>query len=189
MWHWKLFIALAAVVVIATAVSAQQDAWNQLNQEAVRLCREGKYTEATKIVEKSLEIAENTFGPDHSNVALSLNYLDELYRSQGKYTQAEPLYKRSLVITEKALGPDHPDVAAALNNLAEFYRDQGGYSEAELLYKRALPIYVKALGADHQVVSETLNNLTQMYKLMGKKKEVPECEECPQRIEPNKQSR
>jgi tetratricopeptide (TPR) repeat protein len=189
MWHWKLFIALASVVVIASVAWAQQDAWNQLNQEAVKLCREGKSAEAIKIVEKSVETAENTFGPEHSNVAVSLNFLAELYRSEGKYAETEVLYKRSLVITEKALGPDHPDLAAALNNLAEFYREQGKYAEAEPLYKRALPIYVKALGADHPVVTETLNNLTQMYKQMGKKRVDSECEECPQRIEPNKQSR
>jgi tetratricopeptide (TPR) repeat protein len=189
MWHWKLFIALASGVVIATAVWAQQDAWNHLNQEAVRLCRDGKYIEAIKIVEKSLEMAENTFGPDHSNVVVSLNFLAELYRSQGKYTETESLYNRSLSIIEKTLGPDHTDVAAALNNLAEFYREQGKYAEAEPLYKRALPIYVKALGADHPVVADCLGNLTQMLKQMGKKRVDSECEECPQRIEPNKQSR
>ena len=52
-------------------------------------------------------------GPDHPNVATSLNNLAELYRNQGKYAEAEPLYKRSLAIREKALGPDHPDVAPA----------------------------------------------------------------------------
>jgi tetratricopeptide (TPR) repeat protein len=189
MWHWKLFIALASGIVVASVAWAQQDAWNQLNQEAVRLCREGKYAEAIKIVEKSLEMAENTFGPDHSNVTVSLNYLAELYRWQGRNSDAEPLYKRSLLITEKTLGPDHPDVAAALNNLAEFYREQGKYSEAEPLYKRALPIYVKALGADHPIVTETLNNLTQMLKQMGRKRVDSECEECPQRIEPQKPDR
>ncbi len=189
MWHWKLIIALGSVVVVATAAWAQQYTWNQLNQEAVRLCREGKYAEAIKIVEKSLEMAENTFGPDHSNVTVSLNYLAELYRWQGRNSEAESLYKRSLSIIEKTLGPDHTDVAAALNNLAEFYREQGKYSEAEPLYKRALPIYVKALGADHPVVADCLGNLTQMLKQMGRKRVDSECEECPQRIEPQKQNR
>ncbi len=189
MWHGKLFIALALCVVIASAASAQQDRWTELNQQAVKLCREGKSAEAINIVEKSVETAENTFGPDHPNVAVSLNFLAELYRSDGKSTEAEPLYKRSLSIVEKALGPDHTDVAAALNNLAEFYGEQGKYAEAEPLYKRALPIYVKALGADHPIVTETLNNLTQMQKLMGKKRVDSECEECPQRIEPREPNR
>ncbi len=188
MWHWKLFTMVGLCVVVATVASAQQDAWNQLHQEAVKLCREGKYAEAIKIVEKSLEMAENTFGPDHSNLATSLNYLAELYRWQGRNSDAEPLYKRSLLITEKTLGPDHPDVAAALNNLAEVYMSEGKYAEAELLYKRSLPILVKALGADHPLVASSLSNFNQC-KQMEKKKEVSECEECPQRIEPQKQNR
>ena len=185
----KMIIALALCLVGASAVLAQQEKWNELNQEVVKLNQEGKYAEAIKVAEKRLEMAERTFGPDHPNVATSLSNLAELYDSQGKYSEAEPLFKRSLAIREQALGPDDPDVAASLNNLAELYRSQGKYAEAEPLYKRALPIYVKALGADHPDVTISLNNLTQMQKQMGKKKEASECEECPQRIEPQKPNR
>ena len=82
-------------------------------------------------------------GPDHPDVATSLNNLAVLYDDQGRYADAEPLYKRSLAIREKALGPDHPDVATSLNNLAELYDDQGRYADAEPLYKRSLAIYEK----------------------------------------------
>ena len=85
-------------------------------------------------------------GPDHPDVAPSLNNLAGLYEAQGRYAEAEPLYKRALAINEKALGPDHPDVAASLNNLANLYQAQGRYAEAEPLYKRALAIQEKALG-------------------------------------------
>jgi len=69
---------------------------------------------------------EKALGPEHPDVAQSLNNLAELYRSQGRYAQAEPLYKRSLAMLEKVLGPDHPDVANSLNNLALLYDSQGG---------------------------------------------------------------
>lgn len=184
MWHRKVMIALALCVVGASAVLAQQDNWNELNRKAVKLYQEGKYTEATKVYEKSLAVAEKVFGPEHPNVATSLGNLAELYGAQGKYSEAEPLFKRALAIREKALGPDHLDVAISLNDLAELYRSQGRYTEAEPLYKRALPIYVKTLGADHPDVTISLNNLVQMQKLMGKEKEPSECAECPQRIEP-----
>ena len=64
---------------------------------------------------------EKALGPDHPDVATSLNNLALLYDNQGRYADAEPLYKRSLAISRKALGPDHPDVATSLNNLAELY--------------------------------------------------------------------
>ena len=42
-------------------------------------------------------------GPDHPNVAKSLNNLAEVYRAEGRYADAEPLYKRALTIQEKVL--------------------------------------------------------------------------------------
>jgi tetratricopeptide (TPR) repeat protein len=147
MWNWKLVIAPALCLIIASAVLAQSDKWNELNHKVAKLSKQGKYTEANEIAEKALEVAENTFGPDH------------------------------------------PNTAASLNNLAELYRVQGRYAEAEPLYKRALPIYVKALGADHPTVAKVLGNLLQMKKQMGNKPEASECEECPQRIEPQKPNR
>ena len=53
------------------------------------------------LLKRSLAILEKALGPDHPDVAVSLNNLGELYRAQGRYAQAEPLYKRSLAIWEK----------------------------------------------------------------------------------------
>ena len=58
--------------------------------------------------QRALAIEEKALGPEHPDVATSLNNLAELYRDQGKYGEAEPLYQRALAIDEKALGPDHP---------------------------------------------------------------------------------
>src|ERR1017187_4657932 len=69
---------------------------------------------AITIALKALNVAENTYGPNHPNVATSLYNLAELYRIQGQYAQAEPLYRRSLAIREDALDPEHPDVATSL---------------------------------------------------------------------------
>ncbi len=186
MWHGRLIVALALCLVVASAVLAQQEKWNELNQQVVKLYQDGKYTEATVIAEKSLEVAENAFGPDNASVATSLNNLADLYRWQGKYSEAEALYKRSLTIREKALGPDHPDVATSLNNLAEMYSAQGKYSQAEPLYKKSLEIMERKLGPNHPDLARFLSNQAQMYKQMGNKKKASECEECPQKIEPPK---
>src|SRR5512139_3077500 len=122
MWPRKMIIALALCLVVASAVLAQQEKWNELNRQLVKLHQEGKYTEATVIAEKSLEVAEKTFGSDNANVATALNNLAELYRWQGKYSEAEALYKRSLEIMERRLGPDHPDVARFLSNQVQMHK-------------------------------------------------------------------
>ncbi len=128
----------------------------------------GKYAEAEPLYRRSLEIKEKVLGPDHPDVAISLNNLAALYEKQGKYVEAEPLHKRSLEIREKALGRDHPDVANSLHNLAVLYEKQGKYAEAEPLYKRSLEISEKALGRDHPHVASSLSNLALLYESQDK---------------------
>ena len=108
---------------------------------------------------RSLAIREKALGPEHPDVAQSLNNLAELYRAQGKYAEAEPLYKRSLAIREKTLGPEHPDIAKSLSNLAALYYTQGKYAEGEPLLERSLGILEKALGPEHPNVAVVRENL------------------------------
>ena len=111
---------------------------------------------------------KKALGPEHANVAASLNNLAELYRAQGRYADAEPLSNRALAISEKALGPDHPSVATSLNNLAGLYKDQGRYADAEPLDKRSLGIREKARGPEHPNVGQSLNNLAELYRSQGR---------------------
>jgi CHAT domain-containing protein len=84
-----------------------------------------------------LAIREKFLGPDHPDVAQSLNNLAELYRVQDRYSDAEPLYQRTLAICEKALGLDHPNCATSLNNLAGLYFAHGRYADALPLIRTA----------------------------------------------------
>ncbi|PJB96305.1 MAG: hypothetical protein CO080_03560, partial [Nitrospirae bacterium CG_4_9_14_0_8_um_filter_70_14] len=163
-------IALATVLWLTAAPAYVQGAsieWETLNQEVTDLYRAGQYDRAVVVAKKALEVAEKDVGPNHPDVALSLNNLAWLYRTQGHYAQAEPLYRRSLAILERALGPDHPAVALSLNNLAGLYDTQGQYAQAEPLYRRSLAIRERALGPDHPDVAQGLNNLALLYKTQG----------------------
>ncbi|MHC4459737.1 MAG: tetratricopeptide repeat-containing protein [Planctomycetota bacterium] len=141
-------IFLLTMLVLSCAAPQKSKTWKELYLESTALSGLGLYSEATKVAEEALTVAEKTFGPDHSNVTQSLNCLVLLYYFQGKYSEAEPLCKRALAINEKAFGKDHPRVATNLNNLAELYRLQSRYADAEPLHKRALKIREKALGPE-----------------------------------------
>ena len=130
----------------------------------MKLFREGKYDRAIPLAERALAIWEKALGPEHPDVATSLNNLALLYKAKGDYARAEPLYQRALAIREKALGPEHPDVAESLNNLAVLYNAKGDYARAEPLYQRALAIREKALGPEHPDVANSLNNLAALYE-------------------------
>jgi tetratricopeptide (TPR) repeat protein len=124
----KIITIALLLLLSGTTLSCTKEAdmeWDILNQEAIELYQQGKYDRAVIVAEKALEVAEANVGPNHPDVATSLNNLAALYYTQGDYAKAEPLYKRSLAIREKALGPNHPVVAISLNNLAVLYKTQG----------------------------------------------------------------
>ena len=79
----------------------------------------------TPMYEEMLQILEAELGPEHPDVATTLNNLAGLYRKMGDYEKALPLYQRALEIHEKVLGSEHPYVATTLNNLAELYQSDG----------------------------------------------------------------
>ncbi|KHE90730.1 MAG: tetratricopeptide repeat protein [Candidatus Scalindua rubra] len=166
----KVVIIIVLVLSFSASVYAQEVLWERLNGKAKTLFKQKQYPDALNVAKEALKVAEDTFGPDHPNVAISLNYIAELYVMKGTYAEIEPLYKRALKINEKALGPDNPDVAISLNNLAELFYNQGRYTEAEPLYKRALKILEETLGPDHPEVAITLENMKALYKKIDKSK-------------------
>ena len=72
--------------------------WGILTDEVMELYRAGKYDRGVVVAKKALEVAEQNVGPDHPDVATSLNNLAMLYQAQGHYAKAEPLFKKSLAI-------------------------------------------------------------------------------------------
>lgn len=76
---------------------------------------------------RALRIEEEPLGPEHPNVATTLNNMAMLLGSQGEYEEALPLIERALRIKEEALGPEHPDVAAVLSNMGGLLKSKGRY--------------------------------------------------------------
>ena len=113
--------------------------------------------------ERALAISERAQGPNHPDVAVSLNNLTSVLGKTGAYAEARALSERALAIQEKALGPEHPGVALSLNNLAAVLVGTGAYAEARALSERALAIQEKALGPEHPDVARSLYNLAGMH--------------------------
>ncbi|CAM9716699.1 unnamed protein product [Ectocarpus sp. 4 AP-2014] len=59
------------------------------------LVSQGKYAEAEALNERSQAMRENVLGPEHPDVAISLNNRARMLASQGKYSEAEALYERA----------------------------------------------------------------------------------------------
>jgi tetratricopeptide (TPR) repeat protein/DNA-binding XRE family transcriptional regulator len=155
--------ALLVAQYIETDLIISEEAGRLLYETATYLRDRARYIEAELLYQRALRIREQQLGPEHPDVAHTLNGLANLYAEQGKYVEAELLYQRALRIWEQHLGPEHPDVATTLNNLALLYAEQGKFVEAEPLYQRALRIWEQHLGPEHPDVAYPLNNLAILY--------------------------
>src|SRR5262245_11525611 len=71
-----------------------------LSRRAQRLYLEGMYGEAEAYYLRALAVAEQTFGPDHLEIATALNNLGVVYKYLSRFAEARRVYKRSLTITE-----------------------------------------------------------------------------------------
>lgn len=138
-----LWIGLAAS--LAVPAYAAETLWDELNAMTASLYQQGRYLEAAKVAKEALKVAENSFGPNHANVATSLYRLAVLYKAQRNYAAAEPLYQRALALWEETLGPTHLRVATVVEQMAGLYKKMGRRNEAERFEKRA-----KQIRARHQ---------------------------------------
>ena len=138
---------------------------NAAIHRALELCRERSQecilwavgnTVVARISPEQVEAAtalaswENALGPDHTDVAMTLNTVAERQRTQENYAEAEPLYILALAILEKALKPERlhdrwlaTSMATILENHAALLRDTGRTSEATKMESRAKAIRAK----------------------------------------------
>ena len=68
------------------------------------LQEKGRYADADPLYKRALATWKKALGPDHPDVAQSVNNLADLYLAQGRYADAEPLYKRALASTPEQKG-------------------------------------------------------------------------------------
>lgn len=114
----SLFVGFA--LLCAAVAHAQDGNWPALNREGMTLLKNGEYARGVEVAKRAIVIAEQEMGPDHPEVATSLNNLAAIYVHQGKYAQAVALYKRSLTIYKKALGVSYALAPVRENKFARF---------------------------------------------------------------------
>jgi tetratricopeptide (TPR) repeat protein len=170
---WPLCERLLPHALMAARNSEQfpfvsAEAGHLLYETALYLQDRARYQEAESLYQRALSIREQWLGPDHLDVAVTLNGLARLYYDQSKYAEAVPLYQRARVIQEQQLGSEHPEVARTLIGLAILSQEQGKYAEAEQLYLRAQRIQEQQLGPDHLDVALTLHGLANLYNRQSK---------------------
>ena len=144
-----------------------------LEQLGDLLRHQGRYREAKTVFVEALEVLERALGPDHLEVATSLNNLAVCYKYLARYLDAGPLYQRALAITERALGREHADVATIYHNLGGLEHAAGNWTRGEPFARKSVRIRTRALGPNHPDVAA---DMTALAALLDQQKKYGEAE-------------
>eukprot|EP00741_Cyanophora_paradoxa_P000031 tig00000057_g29.t1 len=131
------------------------------------LDRMGRAREGIPFLQDALRLKKKALGAEHPKVALAMQNLAVLLKSQGDYAAARAMYEEALQLLKKALGTEHRDVAMTMQNLAGVLAEQGDYAAARPMYEEALHAYKKALGPEHPDVAMAMQNLALLLKDQG----------------------
>ena len=102
---------------------------NALNAAASRAATSGDFAGAVHYLRQALHRQKATLGPEHPDLATTLNNLALMLEQTGDTDEAGHCYRRAYSIALAALGPDDPAVGVSHANLAAFYRAYGSSGE------------------------------------------------------------
>ena len=147
--------------------TATDRALERQDRTAARLCDElgihlwhaGDYSGARPYLERAVALHAEVSGPEHQDIAQSLNVLGVILSNINDFEGARPFLERALAIREKVLGAGHSDTAESLNDLGALLDRQGNFSAARTYHERALAIREKVLGVEHSNTAISLSNL------------------------------
>jgi tetratricopeptide (TPR) repeat protein len=97
----------------------------------------GEFRESEHLLTQVLKIQEKLLGPEHPELAQTLNNLGVLRHTQGRYDEAEAFYRWALEICEAHLGLQDPDGINLVQNYTACLREVGRYREAKAFKARA----------------------------------------------------
>ncbi len=130
------------------------------------------YAVAEPLYRRALAIREATLGPDHPDVAVSLNDLAGQLEATNRLHEAEEKYRRALAIRIAAHGPDSTEVAQSLNDLAGLLKATNRLVEAETMCRRALKIREERCGPDDPSVAQSMNDLAELLRETNRRAEA-----------------
>jgi CHAT domain-containing protein len=120
-----------------------------------------------RILLRVLAIHRKVLGPEHPDVAISLNNLGMHYLREGRLAEAKEMSRQAGEIYAKAFGRGHPSYALALDHLGDVAQMEGNYAEALNLYRQSMSILEKAVGKEHPNVAGLLSDMAFAYWKMG----------------------
>ena len=134
------------------------EAW-VMNDLGIVYVAQGRYQEALDALSKAVAAKTKVLGPNHPDVAGSIENEAIALELWGRKTEALARFDQSHTILERALGPDHPRVAISFSDRAELLRQLGRLEEAAAQFGRALEILERELGSNNLPLALALTGI------------------------------
>ena len=132
------------------------------------LMNEGRYLEATRILEPLPRQARIRYGPlDPLTLDLTRSYAAILVE-RSKLDEAESIYREIRAKANRIWGPEHPKTLAITAELSRFLVKKGAYDEAEELSRDNVAVFAKILGETHPDALATKADLVSVLHAQGK---------------------
>jgi hypothetical protein len=98
-------------------------------ENAEQAAAAGNYASAEALLREATAVQEQTLGPDHPDLANTLNNLGVVCEMTDNPIDAEHYFRRAYAIATATLAPDHPFVATSRKNLHDFCAARGRPAE------------------------------------------------------------
>jgi hypothetical protein len=126
---------------------------------------QGKYQEATILLEECYREYQHIHGLDHNdtlhcmnNLALSYQKLGDYDYQQQSYNLLDECYRRR----KQLFGEEDGFTIQVLNNIANQAKDQGHYLQAQQLFEECISKYTKVVGPMHLSTYRSTRNISTM---------------------------
>lgn len=131
-------------------------------------CRLGaQYGKGERYYKRAIAGVDEASEAEFERIAVILNGLGAIYRSQGRYVDAEAFYNRALEFLRRKFGHGTVHETAVLANLADLRIFQGHQDEAEHLLNSVLAIREEACGPEDVAVARTLHTIVLLHLSKG----------------------
>jgi tetratricopeptide (TPR) repeat protein len=140
---------------------------------------EGRYAEAEKVYQKTLELKEDMLGRANPAIIPAVDDVARVSFAQMKYDQAVDLIGRELRIMEREYGDNDPKLVPSLEQVARVLEAASKYPDAERFLSRAIAIREKTASAES---AELVPDLSQLARVNVEKHNAVGAEELYRRV-------
>ena len=135
----------------------------------------GHHDLAQNYIQRAIELAEDTYGSEHHEVAIDWAHMGDSWYYLGEYKKSRRCFEQAYMIDKKNYGPDHPVIARDLDRLGGIWHTMGLYGKAIEYFEKALHIVIDSYGFTHRHVARSSWHLGNSYYAVARYEDARDC--------------